>query len=86
MIWSWIFTLIFTIVNYLLGLLPTVTDTSGFGASLATAGGYIAVPYQFLPVVTVTILLIVAFDVVFESGYLLFKVIYWVMRRFPTQS
>jgi len=86
MIWSWIFQFFFSVLNYLMGLLPAVTDTSGFGASLATAGEYIAIPFQFIPVITVTLLIIVAFDIAFETGYLLYKAIYWVIRRFPTQS
>lgn len=86
MIWSWLFQFFISVLNLLVGLLPVVTDTSGFGASLVTAGHYIAVPYQFVPIITVTLLLIIAFDITFETAYLLYKAIYWVIRRFPTQS
>jgi len=86
MIWSWIITLIVSILSYLIGLLPTVSNTSGFGSAFAVAGHYMAVPYQFIPYITITIIAIVAFDVAFESGYLFFKIIYWIIKRFPTQS
>lgn len=78
--------IIFLALGYLLSLLPTVTDGGYFTDAITTASSYISSVYAFIPVITVTLLAILAFDILFESGYLLYKVIYWVIRRFPTQS
>lgn len=78
--------IIFLALGYLLSLLPTVTDGGYFTDAITTASGYISAVYAFIPVITVTLLAILAFDILFESGYLLYKVVYWVIRRFPTQS
>jgi len=76
----------FGAVSYLVGKLPDVSTTSNFGSAIATASGYISGVHSFLPLITISVLAILAFDLLFEGGYLLFKVIYWVIRRFPTQS
>ena len=78
--------IIFGVLGYLVSLLPTVTDGGTFTSAITTASGYISAVYAFIPVITVTLLAILAFDILFESGYLLYKVVYWVIRRFPTQS
>lgn len=76
--------LIFNTLNGLFSLLPNVSTANPFISSVATASGYLYGLNGILPVDT--ILLILAFYVAFESFYLLFKVIYWIIRRFPTQS
>lgn len=86
MIITVILNIIFLALGYLLSLLPTVTDGGTFTSAITTASGYISAVYAFIPVITVTLLAILAFDIIFESGYLLYKVVYWVIRRFPTQS
>lgn len=86
MIWSWIFDLIFEVLTYFIAMLPTVTSMDGVGSAITIASGYISVVYNFLPLITVTVLAILVFDIVFESAYLLYKAVYWVIRRFPTQS
>jgi len=78
--------IIFGVLSYLVSLLPTVTDGGYFTTAITTASGYISAVYDFIPVITVTLLAILTFDILFESGYLLYKVVYWVIRRFPTQS
>jgi hypothetical protein len=78
--------IIFIAVFGLISLLPNVSTTSGFGSAITTASGYISALHSFVPYTTTTMLSILAFDIVFESGYLAFKGIYWVIRRFPTQS
>jgi len=78
--------IIFGVLSYLVSLLPTVTDGGYFTTAMTTASGYISAVYSFIPVITTTLLAILVFDILFESGYLLYKVIYWVIRRFPTQS
>jgi hypothetical protein len=78
--------IIFGVLTYLVSLLPTVSDGGYFTTAITTASSYISAVYTFIPVITITLLAILAFDILFESGYLLYKVIYWVIRRFPTQS
>jgi len=77
---------IFGAVSYLMGFLPEVTVNSGIGSSIAKASSYIAGVYGFIPLIATSLLAIIAFDIIFESSYLLYKVIYWIIRRFPTQS
>jgi len=86
MITSTILGIFFNAVSYLVGFLPPVSAGSGFVSAITTASGYISGVYSFLPAVTTTLLAILAFDLLFEGGYLIFKVIYWVIRRLPTQS
>lgn len=86
MIWSWIFDIIFEVLTYFIAKLPAVSSMSGVGSAITIASGYISVVYNFLPLITITVLAILVFDIVFESAYLLYKAVYWVIRRFPTQS
>ena len=86
MITSAILLVIFGTLNYLIAFLPTVSDSGTYSAAISTASGYVSAVYTFVPSITTVILAIVAFDIVFETAYLLYKVIYWVIRRFPTQS
>lgn len=86
MITSAFFNAIFGAVQFLINKLPDITTNSGIGSSIATASTYVSGVYQFIPLISTTILAIIVFDIIFESGYLLYKVIYWVIRRFPTQS
>jgi len=78
--------IIFGTLNYLIGFLPNVSDTGAFSSAITTASTYVSAVYAFIPTITTTLLAVVAFDIVFETAYLLYKVIYWVIRRFPTQS
>lgn len=78
--------LVFIIVFNLVNLLPNVSTTSAFGTAIMTASGYISALHDFVPYITITILAVLSFDVVFESGYLAFKGIYWIIKRLPTQS
>ena len=86
MITSAIVNIIFVVLGYLIGLLPSINTTSSFGIAIITASGYLATLYAFIPFIISTLLAIIVFDLLFETGYLTFKVVYWVIRRFPTQS
>jgi hypothetical protein len=86
MITSGILVIIFGSLNYLVAFLPNVSDTGVFSSAMTTASTYISAVYNFAPLITTTVLAIFAFDIVFETAYLLYKVIYWIIRRFPTQS
>lgn len=76
----------FNTVSFLLSYLPDIPAYSSITTAITTTGGYIASIYSFIPYIITTILAILAFDIIFETGYFLFKVIYWVIRRIPTQS
>lgn len=86
MIYSSIVDFVLSGVNTLIGYLPTVTINSNFASSIATASQYISSVYEVLPVIVLTLFAILTFDILFESGYMLYKVVYWIIRRFPTQS
>ena len=86
MITSAILNTIFGAITFLVNKLPAITTSSKFAEAIATGSRYIAGVYAFIPFVVFTILAIISFDVIFEGGYLLYKIIYWVIRRFPTQS
>jgi len=86
MITSAILNAIFGAVSFLINKLPDITTSSSIGVSVATASTYVSGVYEFIPLIILTLLTIITFDIIFESSYLLYKVIYWVIRRFPTQS
>lgn len=86
MITSAFMNIFFWVISLLIGLLPTVQANSSLTTAIQTASSYVSGAYSFLPVITITLLAIVVFDVIFEGSYLFYKAIYWVIRRFPTQS
>lgn len=86
MITSQFIVLFFILISGLINQLPTASTTSGIGLAITTASSYISAVYSFLPAITVTILAVLAFDLVFETAYIFYKIIYWIIRRFPTQS
>ena len=86
MITSAFLNIFFAVISVLIGFLPTVTSNTAFISAITTGSSYISAVYLFLPFIVSTLLLIIAFDITFESAYLLYKAIYWVIRRFPTQS
>jgi hypothetical protein len=77
---------VFGIVSFFINKLPEINTSSGIGSAIAKGSTYISGVYAFIPLISTTILAIIAFDIIFESGYLLYKVVYWIIRRFPTQS
>jgi hypothetical protein len=79
-------TFFFNTVSFLLSYLPDIPAYSSITTAITTIGGYISSIYSFIPFIITTILAILAFDILFETGYFLFKIIYWVIRRIPTQS
>lgn len=86
MIWSWIFQFIAWLVTSLISKLPNVTDTTGFGAAVSSAGHFLAVPVQFAPLTVLTVLPALTFIILFEVGYFAYKGLNWLLRRVPTQS
>ena len=86
MIITVLITIIFGGLTLLVAQLPNVSDTGVFSSAMITISGYIASIYNILPNTINALLLILSFDILFETGYLFYKIIYWVIRRFPTQS
>ena len=86
MIFTTFINIIFFVINFLISGLPSVDTSSGFGSSINNASGGISGLFSFIPNIVTTMLAVLAFDLIFEGGYLTFKIIYWIIRRFPTQS
>jgi|LSQX01.3.fsa_nt_gb hypothetical protein len=86
MITSTFINLFYNLVNKLVGLLPDISLTSSFSDAIITASSYISAINNFIPSVVLAILAVVTIDIAFETGYLAFKIVYWIIKRFPTQS
>jgi len=84
MIINLLVTLFAPIIVYFLQQLNDVQLNSGIATMLETVTGYASALNAFLPIDV--LLGIIIFDIAFETGYLIFKTIYWIIRRFPTQS
>ena len=65
-------------------LLPDVAVNTGITGAITTAQQYISSFNTILPIDTIFAILGVFVGI--ESAYLLFKLIMWVVKRFPTQS
>lgn len=76
----------FVVVGGLVSLLPEISPTSGFGTSVTTASNYISSLYGIIPLIISTVLAILAVDILFESSYLIYKLVNWVRKLLPTQS
>lgn len=87
--------MIITIILYLIygivwticqtiALLPNVSQISAIGTAVTTVSGYLASLDTFLPITA--ILAILSAFIVYEFSYFSFKVVYWIIRRIPTQS
>ena len=77
--------LVFSFLSVILSPLQNTADVvldSNLTASLTTASGYLHSLNSFLPIDTM--LEILGVLVAFEGGYLLFKLIMWVIKKIPT--
>jgi len=81
----------FTLMYYILygitspiRLLPDVSLPVGFTNAMTTASGFYSSVNAILPLDTILILL--AIYVAIEAAYLSYKLIMWLIKRFPTQS
>lgn len=86
MITSAFLNIIFDAISFLVGKLPDVAINNNLVNAISTASSYISAIHDILPYTIIAVLAIISFDLAFEAGYLLYKVIYWIIRRFPTQS
>jgi len=73
-----------SIVILPLRLLPDVTVEGPVGSAIATGATYIALFQTMVPLSTVFTILGIVFFI--ELAIFTYKVIMWVIRRFPTQS
>jgi hypothetical protein len=78
-----IFAILWPIVQ-LIALLPDVSNISTIGTAITTASQYLTGLNSFLPVTT--LLAIFSAFLIYETAYFSFKIIYWVIKRIPTQS
>jgi hypothetical protein len=65
-------------------LLPDVVLPSGFTSAMTTASGYYTSLNSILPLDTMITLL--GIYITIEVAYLSYKLIMWLIKRFPTQS
>jgi hypothetical protein len=68
-------------IVFLFSQLGSIPDNSAIIAGINTFGGYLSPLSNILPLGT--ILLILAFEVVFETAYFGYKVIRWVYQKLP---
>ena len=78
-----VFAILWPIVQ-LIGLLPDVSNNSSMSTAITTASSYLVGLNSFLPITT--ILAIVFAFIVYEASYFSFKIIYWIIKRIPTQA
>jgi len=86
MITSTFLSIFYVVVSFFVGLLPNASESSSFGSAITSASSYISGAYGIVPLITIAILSILSFDVVFEGSYLFYKSVMWVIKRLPTQS
>lgn len=71
-------------VTLVIRVLPDVSASSTVVAAVSTATSYLAVLNNFLPMST--IFLVLTAIIVVELAIATYKLIMWLIRRFPTQS
>lgn len=79
--------IIYFILTPLVNLIANLADvslSSSFATSVSTASSYLASLNTFLPIATITTILGVF--LAYELSYFTFKLIYWIIKRIPTQS
>lgn len=69
-------------ITFPLRSLSDVSLNSNIASSLTTASGYLHSINAILPVDTM--LTILGISLSFESGYLFYKIIMWVIKKIPT--
>lgn len=65
-------------------LLPDVSLPEGFISAISNANGLLATINSVVPVDTILTLLQIS--LIIETAYLSYKMIMWIIKRFPTQS
>jgi len=65
-------------------LLSDVTLDGAFNTAIASVSGYFSSLTAVVP--TGTLITILGITLIYEFWYFTFKLVYWLIRRFPTQS
>jgi len=81
---SLIYFFVFVITSPL-RLLSDVSISPSFLTSINTAKGYIASIDPFLPLSN-ALIPVLGILITYETGYFGYKIIMWIVKRFPTQS
>ena len=84
MILTAILNLFYAFVSLIAGLFSSLSDVTlpaGVASAIATASGYYASLNAYLPLDTA--ITIVAFDVIFETEYFVYKMIRWAYQKVP---
>lgn len=74
------------LIMYPVRILPTATLSSGVADSITNINTFLSTLHGLLPITCTTILVIVTAVMVLEATVLSWKVVMWIIRRFPTQS
>lgn len=72
------------IISSPLRLLSDVVIPVAFNNAIATVSGYLKALDTILPIDTILTLLGISVGI--EVAYLIYKLVMWVIKRFPTQS
>lgn len=86
MITSYFLNLILRIIKFFIEFLPVSNGEHAISSAVNVASSSLSALWSFLPSTIVSVLAILVFDLVFEKGYILFKIFNWILRRLPTQS
>jgi hypothetical protein len=86
MIATWLLNFFVSVITNLLNTLPDISASNPFVVAGTTLSTYTSAVYNFLPDTTVALIGIIAFDLIFETGYFSWKILNWILRRLPTQS
>lgn len=84
MIISAILNLFYAFVSLIAGLFSNLADVTlpaSIASAISTASGYYASLNAYLPLDTA--ITIVAFDVIFEGAYFVYKMIRWAYQKVP---
>ena len=72
------------LVTYPLRLLSDVVMPTQFSSAVTTANSYLSTANGIFPVDT--LIQVVGIFLLIETGVILYKLIMWIIKRFPTQS
>jgi len=75
---------IFFAISYWIGFFPIASLPFSLSSAITSASGYLTSLNSVLPMTV--IISTFGFFLLFEGGYLTYKVIYWIIKKIPTIS
>jgi len=84
MVTAAIINFMFYAIAFWVGLLPTASLPFSLTSAISSASGYLTSLDSVLPMTV--IISTFTFFLLFEGGYLTYKVIYWIIKKIPTIS